>query len=467
MAKLIHRRPQIARSRLAVVLCAALAAAVGLACLVPTVADARSGAKSSHKSGSSKRSRSEASSRHRSVSKAAALKARREALADRRREKNGGAHPRTKDDSLPLGKSRTELLATDPTVLQRIGRHLIIGYEPGTDVKALVEKKAIAGLFITDHNVRRRTVEEMKARIDELQTIRKDQGLPPLVIAADQEGGSVSRLSPPLKRQVSLARLIAAARDDAARETIVRTYAAEQAAELKRIGVTMNFAPVVDLKLPTTGRNDGETKLATRVLAADPDLVARIAGWYCDTLAASGIICTLKHFPGLGRVGSDTHRSVGVVRAAASQLRVRDWVPYQRVMSRANVATMLGHVPELDDEAPASYSDRIIRQLLRGEWGHDGILITDDFSMGAVARSKIGGGAAAVAALDAGADLVLVSFSEKHLDAILAALIDADQVGKLDRAMERRSAERLARTLNQFGAVAASSQAGGAPGPSP
>jgi beta-N-acetylhexosaminidase len=428
-----------------------LVVAVAAAGLAPAPADARSG-----KTSSKAHSRSAASGRHhRTASPKEALRARRAALAARRGEAaevDGG-----KDPTLPVGRKRAALLDTDPGILERVGRHLVVGYEPGTNVKALVEKKAIGGLFITDHNVRGRSVEQIKARIDELQAIRKDQGLPPLVIAADQEGGVVSRLSPPLKHQPSIGRLIAGAKDDAARETIVRQYAAEQAAELKRIGVNMNFAPVVDLKLASTRRDDGETRLETRAIAADPDLVARIAGWYCDTLAASGILCTLKHFPGLGRVGNDTHRSVGVIKAAVSQLRVRDWVPYAKLMARPNVATMLGHVrvPELDDALPASCSDRIIRVLLRGEWGHDGILITDDFGMGAITGSKAGVGGAAVAALDAGADLILVSFSEQHLDAILTALIAADEAGRLDRATSAASAARIVRVLSQFHEVAA------------
>lgn len=347
--------------------------------------------------------------------------------------------------------SRAELLASDPAILERIGRHLVAGYELHSTVKALVEKKAIAGIFISDHNVRRRSVAEIKADIDQLQDIRKAQGLPPLIVAADQEGGSVSRLSPPLKYQQGLGRKLAAAASDLEREAIVRGYASLQASELRRIGVNMNFAPVVDLNLKSTRRNDGETRLSERAFSPDPDVVAKIAGWYCDELATAGLMCTLKHFPGLGRVGNDTHKSMGEIKAAESQLRVRDWVPYTRLMSRPNVATMLAHVRlrEVDKDTPASYSDRVIGGILRDGWKHDGILITDDFSMGAVVRSKTGIGPAAVKALNAGADFILVSFSDKDLNAVLVRLIAADADGQLDHKMMEKSVVRSDRILDQ------------------
>ena len=96
--------------------------------------------------------------------------------------------------------TREEILASDPAILERLGRHIVIGYHSSATMKALVEKKAIAGIFITDHNVRRRTVADIRSEIDALQALRARQGLPPLIIAADQEGGAVSRLTPPLAR---------------------------------------------------------------------------------------------------------------------------------------------------------------------------------------------------------------------------------------------------------------------------
>lgn len=343
--------------------------------------------------------------------------------------------------------SREEILAADRDSLERIGRHLVVGYHSLAAIRELVEKRAIAGVFITDHNVRGRSAADVKDDIDALQELRKEQALPPLIIAADQEGGTVSRLSPPLKRQKSLARALTGLADDAARREAVETYAETQAGELQRIGVTLNFAPVVDLNFNPANRSDGETRLRWRAIAADPYLVSKVGAWYCDGLAKAGLMCTLKHFPGLGRVSRDTHLASGEIAASEGQLELNDWVPFRRLMSKPNAATMLGHVRVgvIDKSTPASFSKPVIADLIRGRWQYDGLLITDDFSMGAIVRSKTGAGKAAVQSLNAGTDLVLVSYSELHFDAVMSALLAADADGSLGREALSASTARIAR----------------------
>lgn len=365
----------------------------------------------------------------------------------------GDAVPENQETAIspPKFLSHNELLASDSERLARIGRHIIVGYESYDALQLLVEKQAIAGVFVTAHNVRGQSVATIKNKISQLQEIRKSQSLPPLIIAADQEGGQVSRLSPPLSRLPSLAQVLRGAKDDATRQMVVENYAAAQAADLKKIGVTLNFAPVVDLNLDTGDRDDGATKLRYRAIAADPYLVAKVADWYCGVFLKNGLMCTLKHFPGLGRVKRDTHVVSGEVTASEGMLELNDWVPFRRVMSKPNVATMLGHVRVgvLDNDTPASFSSAIIGTLIRGQWNYEGLLITDDFSMGAITNGKEGIGNAAVKSLKAGADLILVSFNEKHLDSILNALLQADAGGSLDAKLLDDSQSRILRALQQ------------------
>lgn len=349
----------------------------------------------------------------------------------------------------PRLMNRAEILNTDPQRLANLGRHVIVGYHQLSDVKALVKARAIAGVFITDHNVRGRKVEAVKADIDALQDIRREQDLPPLIIAADQEGGTVSRLSPPLRRQRSLGTILAKVDHDEERRKLVESYARTQADELTRVGVNMNFGPVVDLNLNPGNRRDGETRLRLRAISSDPYIVAKVAGWYCDTLAESGIMCTLKHFPGLGRVTRDTHVASAEISASEGTLELNDWVPFRRLMGKANVATMLGHVKVnvLDKTTPASYSRAIVDTLMRQTWNHEGLLVTDDFSMGAITRGQPGLGEAAIKALNAGVDFLLLSYSEKHLDAMYSALIAADEAGQIDANARAQSRVRIDRVF--------------------
>jgi len=343
--------------------------------------------------------------------------------------------------------TRDQILATDPARLERLGGRLIVGFDDFSQVKPLVEKKAIAGIFITDHNVRGRKAQDVAKDIDALQNIRREQGLPRLIVAADQEGGYVSRLSPPLKWQPTLGMLIAKLKTNDEREKAVREYAETQARELERLGVTMNFGPVVDLRLGTPDRNDGETRLFWRAIDDDPYLVAKVAGWYCDTLTKFNIICTLKHFPGLGRVARDTHVMAADIKASRNQLELSDWVPFRRVMTEPGIATMVGHVrvDSIDNTTPASFSDAVINTVLRPRLDNDGLLITDDFSMGGVTKSRDGLGGAAVKALNAGIDLILLCVVDQNFDILMSALIEADQKGEISLARENETRERLKR----------------------
>ncbi len=393
---------------------------------------------SSKKAGISKtgarRSTAKAASR-KSSKPAPRLSARGRAKGDVARDETGASPTLT----------RAQILAADSDALARLGRHIVIGSHSTEAVRKLVERRAIAGFFLTQHNVRRRKPEVIKAEIDALQALRRSQGEPPLIVAADQEGGFVSRMSPPLRRQPTLASEIAKANDEADLKARVEAYAGVKAEELSRLGVTLNFAPVVDLKLDPRRRTDGETRLRLRALSEDPQIVAKVAGWYCDVLAARGIMCTLKHFPGLGTVTVDTHRVAGEAKASKAELAARDWLPFQALVQKPHVVTMLAHarLPEIDQDNPASYSQAIIQGVVRGQLGAQGLLITDDLSMGAVTRSADGVGGAAVKALTAGADLILVSFSEKHLNAVMTSLIEADASGVFDLEARKASAHRL------------------------
>ena len=343
--------------------------------------------------------------------------------------------------------TRAEILASDPARLERLGRRIVVGFDRFEELRPLVEKRAIAGIFVTDHNVRGRKAEDVAKDIQSLQQIRKEQGLPRLFVAADQEGGYVSRLSPPLKRQPALSAVVAKLKTDADREKAVRDYAETQAHELDRLGITMNFGPVVDLRLGTARRNDGETQLYWRAIDSDPYLVAKVAAWYCDTLTKYNIICTLKHFPGLGRVTRDTHVVSGEITASTDQLELSDWVPFRRLMGKPGIATMVGHVrvTSVDKETPASYSDIIVNSFVRARTDGDVLLITDDLGMGPVMRSKNGLGGVAVMAVNAGVDLVLLSDAAKYYDTVMSALIEADADNQIDLARQIETRERLSK----------------------
>jgi beta-N-acetylhexosaminidase len=340
---------------------------------------------------------------------------------------------------------RHEALNADAVALEKLGRHLIVGYSDLDEVHALIRRRAIAGVFLSARNVHGLSAADVRPQIDAMQAIRRDQHLPPLWIAADQEGGDVARLSPPLPRPPRIADILAGYRDRADGIAAVRQSAREQGRALADLGVNLNFAPVVDLDRGLVNPNDRFTRIHRRAISNDPQLVTAAADAYCNGLHEAGVRCTLKHFPGLGRVFADTHLGGANLAVAPDELAQSDWVPFRALMARADAVTMLGHVTltALDRERPVSFSGPTVAGLLRGDWHYRGILITDDFSMGAVYRSRDGLADAAIAAINAGVDLVLVSYDTDQFYTIMHRLLGADREGRLQPEALRQSDERL------------------------
>jgi beta-N-acetylhexosaminidase len=330
---------------------------------------------------------------------------------------------------------KQSVLAADSALARDLGQHFIVGYSRLDQVETLASKGLIGGIFVTSPNVSNHLGQD----IAQLQQRRREAGLPPLIVATDQEGGIVSHLSPPLTALPALAALTGLAPEQ-------RVLAARQAGqihgrELAALGVTVNFAPVVDLR-PTTpaGHWDFHSMIARRAISEDPAMVVQIAQSYAEGLSASGVRPTLKHFPGLGRVPEDTHHFRASLATDRATLEASDWRPFRQLLPSAGAWLMVGHVTvdAVDPDHPASHSRRLIDGVIRHDWGYQGVIVTDDLTMSAVYQH--GYCAAVLGALNAGADLLLISFDgEQYYRAMDCAL-----KGRLDPAMLRLSAAGLA-----------------------
>jgi beta-N-acetylhexosaminidase len=346
---------------------------------------------------------------------------------------------------------RQQVLGTDPSRLEMLGRHLIVGYRDLAELHALIDRRAVSGVFIAAHNVGGRTIDDIRQSIDALQALRRRQHLPPLWIATDQEGGPVSRLAPPLARSASLSAIVDSHSDMAERSLAVRQFASGQARELAQVGINVNFAPVVDLNHRLVNPADRYTRIYQRAISSDPRIVTDVARQYCTELWQAGIRCTLKHFPGLGRVFEDTHRESADLVASTAELEATDWIPFRALMQDGSAFIMLGHarLTAIDRERPVSFSQRVVAHMIRGAWQHDGILVTDDFCMAAVYDSPGGIGLAGIEALNAGVDLILVSFDPDQYYPIMYSLLQAETDGRLRQDILRQSEKRLSRAINQ------------------
>jgi beta-N-acetylhexosaminidase len=340
---------------------------------------------------------------------------------------------------------RYVVLNADTAELEPLGRHFIVGYRSDKELRRLIENKAIGGVFLSARNVAERSVSEIGQKIGSWQQMRREQNLPPLWISTDQEGGPVSRMSPPLPRQRALAAVVAEQTDDATRIRAARDYANTQGQALHALGVNLNLAPVVDINHNVIKANDRYSQIYRRAISEDPQIVAHAAGAYCAGLSDNGINCVLKHFPGLGRVVNDTHLETADLDTAVASLNETDWVPFRALMNDPNRFIMLAHVrlTALDRERPASFSPAVVENLLRKEWGFQGVLLTDDATMGAFYGSPWGITGGALQALNAGVDLILISYDTDQYFVVMHALLQAARKGTLDQNRQRESEKRL------------------------
>lgn len=341
-----------------------------------------------------------------------------------------------------------ELRAVPEAERSRLARHLIAGFRSWDEARFLVGEVKVGGLYVGLHNAAGLSADALRGRLAELIALRAERGGPRLLLSADQEGGPVSRLSPPLPTPPALASVLA---ETAARpEQLARARAlgAGQGALLRGLGVTVNFAPVVDLRLHTErGLLDRYSFIGSRAISADPEVTAQIALAYAEGLLEGGVVPTLKHFPGLGRVRTDTHFFPARLVTPASELLATDWRPFRELLTKTPSLLMIGHVyaTAIDPGELASSSARLIGGVLRGEWRHDGVVVTDDLCMAPPYYARGGIGGSAVRALAAGLDLVLVTYDGSQVPVVLAALIEAHRAGVLTDATLAASDARLDR----------------------
>ena len=339
---------------------------------------------------------------------------------------------------------RHQVLTADAMQLEKLGRHFVVGFRNWQDLNELIDRRAIAGIYVSASNVRGLGIVDIRRNIDALQMRRREQGLPPLWITTDQEGGSVSRLTPPLTYRPFLVEVVDKNSDPAKRNDAIRQYATEQGHELAAAGINLNFAPVVDINFRVMNASDRSTQIYKRAISDNAEVVRDVAATYCTALQATGVLCTLKHFPGLGRVSGDTHLEAASLNAPVAELEKTDWIPFRALAPRA--VTMVGHahLKAVDDKNPASISKPAIG-ILR-QWSNRGVLITDDFSMGAIYWSAEGITGAGVSTLNAGMDLILISYDFDQFYPVMHALLKAQRDGALNSTALGESDRRLALT---------------------
>ncbi len=280
--------------------------------------------------------------------------------------------------------------------------------------------------------------EQLRALTDDLRSIH---GRERLLISIDQEGGRVARLRPPHWASYPSGEAFDRLFDVAPASAIeaARVSAKAMALELSAMGITVTYHPPLDVRQPGTTDAIGD-----RSLGSDPMQVAAIGRATLDGLSDGGVAGCIKHMPGHGRALVDSHKEMPRVDASRAELE-GDIAPFRSLNSAPIGMTAHLLFPVWDEENPATLSSRIIREIIRGEIGFDGLLLTDDIDMEALEGSIPERSAKAHAA---GCDIILNCWAKlDDMQGICEALptMSEEVSQKLDRALEgTRIADRIA-----------------------
>lgn len=268
--------------------------------------------------------------------------------------------------------------------------------------------------------------------------LRAAVGRPDAPVFIDQEGGRVQRIRPPLAPAYPAAAMLGAlhAADPGKGLRATRTMSRLIAFDLARYGIDADCMPVLDV--PVAGAND---VIGDRAYAREPAAVAALGRAAAEGLLAGGVLPVMKHVPGHGRALADSHKALPVVDAPIAELRARDFVPFRALADLPMAMTAHVVFTAIDPGRPATVSPVVVADIIRGEIGFDGLLMSDDLSMKALSgdfSEKAG------AVLAAGCDVVL------HCNGLMAEM---EAVAAAVPPLRGRAAERAARALARTSAA--------------
>jgi beta-N-acetylhexosaminidase len=328
-----------------------------------------------------------------------------------------------------------------PSTIRRDIGQLLIGSLPGTtitaEIRSLAKEFSLAGVILFARNIEApEQVAEMSVDIQGLATDL------PLWVSVDQEGGRVARLRAPFTEWPPMAVL-----GRSGDVELAWRFATALATELRAVGITLDYAPVLDIHT-----NPKNPIIGDRALAEDADSVGRLGAAIINGLQENGVAACGKHFPGHGDTSVDSHLELPLVEHPPDRIRRVECVPFREAI-RAEVAfIMTAHVlvPSFDEERPATLSPRIVQALLRDELNFQGIIVSDDLEMKAIARTYTVP-QAAVEAIAAGCDCLLVCSGDVEVQAAtLEALVRAVEEQRISYKRLEDALTRLRRAKERF-----------------
>ena len=328
-------------------------------------------------------------------------------------------------------EEKVDKLVANMSDADKVGQLMMIGIHGKTlndDAKFMLNEYRVGGIILFDRNMESK--DQVKSLITDINKTGKSAGLTPLFIGIDQEGGAVARMEDQLIKVPPA--------EELGKEPIEQavSLAKQSGTELKGLGFNINFAPVADLGL-TYGRS----------FSTNPDDVVRYASAVGKAYDEAGLWYSYKHFPGIGKTDVDLHADTSVVPVSKETLLNEDTKVFVNLIKQSKpntYAIMVSHAmyPQIDADHPSSLSKAIITDWLRKDMGYNGVVVTDDMDMGALAKHYTFGDMA-VQSILAGSDILLVCHEYEHMQEAYNGLMKAVKDGRISKERLDESVKRI------------------------
>ena len=328
-------------------------------------------------------------------------------------------------------EQKVDKLVANMSDADKVGQLMMIGIHGKSlndDAKFMLNEYRVGGIILFDRNMESK--DQVKTLITDINKAGKSAGLTPLFLGIDQEGGAVARMDDKLIKVPPA--------EEVGKEPVEQAaaLAKEVGTELKELGFNINFAPVADLGL-TYGRS----------YSTNPDEVVRYASAVGKSYDEAGLWYSYKHFPGIGKTDVDLHADTSIVPVSQETLLSEDTKVFVDLIkqSKPNTYTiMVSHAmyPQIDPDHPASLSKAIITDWLRKDMGYNGVVVTDDMDMGALAKHYTFGDMA-VQSILAGSDILLVCHEYEHMQEAYNGLMKAVKDGRISKERLDESVKRI------------------------
>jgi beta-N-acetylhexosaminidase len=334
---------------------------------------------------------------------------------------------------------RTATSKNRMTLEQAVGQQFLLTFEgreaPPKQFLDVMRRHHIGGVVLFRHK-NMGSLSELRGLTTALQNAAAESGQPPLLVAADQEGGQLIAVdqTTPFPGNMALGA--------AGSEKLAYKVGRALGKELSAVGVNVDFAPVCDVN-----NNPLNPVIGTRSFGEDPRLVARMSAALIRGLQSSGVAATAKHFPGHGDTSSDSHRGAPIVMHNAKRIRSVELVPFRAAVNSGVRLVMTAHIvmPALNggsNELPATLSPKILRDLLRRKMRFNGVIVSDALDMHAMEQGS-GYVAETMAAVAAGIDLLLFNHDLARVEPACSNLLQAARRGLLSADEIHASARRI------------------------